>query len=179
MNAHTRLLVFPLVALCLGAGVTTAPGPLESTVAVRGMVTGGTDVLDAPKLTRVATLLGATFGRSSERVAMRLRQLDTAPGAGLYLEVKQSGATRPEVVLEPGAGATAALLVNGEMAVDLPTDAAELGNALAVFWIQDGTQDRYRVRVPAGVRHVTLVINGRLVSAVRPFDHAAAPTTLR
>lgn len=175
MSARSRfLLALPVLGLCAGAALLSSR-TAESAVVAQGMVSGGTDVLSDQKLAKVASVLAGTFGRTPENVATRLRQLKAAPGAGLFVEVKQEGTTRPAVVLEPSHGSEAALLVNGEISVDVP----DQDEAMAVFWVQGGTQEQYRVRVPVSVSHVTVVLNGRAVAAARRIDSHSGQTVIR
>lgn len=146
-----------LAVLCGWAAPGRAPAP--------PMEVGMAGVESEAQVGTVSDHLATVFGAPAAPVAARLRRMRAAPGAGLYLHVRQSAPSR--LVLVPAADDQVSIDVQAQLAVGVKSGGAGEGG-VAVVWIKEGSLPEYRVKTPAAVTHLTLVVNGREVAGLRP-----------
>lgn len=128
-------------------------------------IAGVTDVADANKLERTSNFLAKAFNTTAGPITNRLLRLRALPGNSAYVHLQHLGGPST-LVITPAAGSKASLLVNGEMALDMPKSGPD--RMVAVFWVERGREREYSLRLPASVTHLTVVVNGRQVAAAQP-----------
>ncbi len=166
-----------LIAAAMLAGVCLASGPASVSAAAgdgaarvvayadSNMIAGVTDVADANKLARTSDFLAKAFNTPAGPITTRLQRLRALSGNSAYVHLQHLGGPST-LVITPAAGDKASLLVNGEMALDMPKSGQD--KMVAVFWVERGREREYSLRLPASVTHLTVVVNGRQVAAAQP-----------